>query len=131
MAPTPPLFPLPRRPAARRLWAAGRAGEGAGGEGRRQDQRLSSPCDNRAYAVIPSGARNLALSIFKAVRDSSSSANKNGGLLALTRKLRSSHRLCRRGPNYVARHGGLTYAMNPSHETQFLISAFKFATITQ
>ncbi len=35
-------------------------------------------------AVIPSGARNLALSIFNAVRDSSSSANKNGGLLGMT-----------------------------------------------
>ena len=34
--------------------------------------------------VIPSGARNLALSIYTAVRDSSWSANKNGGLLGMT-----------------------------------------------
>ena len=31
-------------------------------------------CDNPAEAVFPSGARNLALSVFKAVRDSSSLA---------------------------------------------------------
>ena len=30
MALTPPSAPLSRRPAARRLWAAGRAGEGKG-----------------------------------------------------------------------------------------------------
>jgi hypothetical protein len=41
--------------------------------------RVNSPlheslCDSPAYTVIPSGARNLALSIFKAVQDSSSPA---------------------------------------------------------
>jgi hypothetical protein len=34
--------------------------------------------------------RNLALSIFNAVRDSSSSANKNGGLLGMTGQTGSS-----------------------------------------
>jgi len=46
--------------------------------------RRKSLCENLPPAVIPSGARNLALSIFKAVRDASSSANKNGGLLGMT-----------------------------------------------
>jgi hypothetical protein len=43
-----------------------------------------SLCDNWVRAVIPSEARNLALSVFNAMRDSSSSANKNGGLLGMT-----------------------------------------------
>jgi CubicO group peptidase (beta-lactamase class C family) len=35
---------------------------------------FKSLCDDHAYFVIPSGARNLALGIFRAVRDSSSPA---------------------------------------------------------
>jgi hypothetical protein len=42
--------------------------------------------DNSTGAVIPSEARNLALSLFNAMRNSSSSANKNGGLLGMTPK---------------------------------------------
>jgi hypothetical protein len=53
----------------------------------------SQAAEKALQAVIPSGvldrpvqggARNLALSIFNPVRDSSSSANKNGGLLGMT-----------------------------------------------
>jgi hypothetical protein len=40
--------------------------------------------EKRLQAVIPSEARNLALSTFKAMQDSSSSTNKNGGLLGMT-----------------------------------------------
>jgi len=57
---------------------------------------FKSLCDDHAYFVIPiprSRERNLALGIFRAVRDSSSSANENGGLLGMTRKLGFSHRL--------------------------------------
>jgi hypothetical protein len=54
---------------------------------------LQSLCDNPMCAVIPSGARNLALSVSKTVRESSSSANKNGELLGMTRQLGFSHRL--------------------------------------
>jgi hypothetical protein len=52
-------------------------------------------CHSEPFAVIlraakdlallrVDSARNLALSIFKVLRDSSSSANKNGGLLGMT-----------------------------------------------
>jgi hypothetical protein len=58
---------------------------------------LGSLCENAVRPVIPSGARNLALSLFKAMRDSSSSATKNGGLLGMTCKLGFSHRLLGRG----------------------------------
>ena len=74
-------------------------------------------CDNRAYTVIPIPqprerseswtpmvrsesdlkSENLALSTLKAVRDSSSSAKKSGGLLGMTAILGSSHRLPGRG----------------------------------
>jgi hypothetical protein len=43
----------------------------------------------RGISPCPLGvncARNLALSVFKTMRDSSSSANKNGGLLGMTRQ---------------------------------------------
>ncbi len=55
-----------------------------------------SACHSEPFAVILSeaknlrislrvnSARNLALSNFKTMRDSSSSANKNGGLLGMT-----------------------------------------------
>ena len=59
-----------------------------------------SLCDNCAYTVIPipqSRERNLALSVFNAVRDSSSSAIKSGGLLGMTRKAELSRRLQGRG----------------------------------
>ena len=38
-------------------------------------------------------SENLALSVFEALRDSPSSAKKNGGLLGMTRKPGLSHRL--------------------------------------
>src|SRR5208337_3023273 len=41
-------------------------------------------CGKRFHAVILSGAKNLALRIFTSIPDSSSSANKNGGLLRMT-----------------------------------------------
>ena len=59
-------------------------------------------CEDAVKPVIPSGARNLAPSLFKTVRDSSSSATKNGGLLGMTRKLGFSLRLLRRGLHYFA-----------------------------
>jgi len=45
--------------------------------------RVNTAKDLRISLRVNS-ARNLALSIFNAVRDSSSSANKNGGLLGMT-----------------------------------------------
>ena len=59
-----------------------------------RNERPSPPgglCDNPACAVIPSGARNLALSILKTVRDSWSPAA--AGLLGMTRKLGLSRKL--------------------------------------
>jgi hypothetical protein len=46
-------------------------------------RRVDSAKDLRISLRVNS-ARNLALSIFNPVRDSSSSANKNGGLLGMT-----------------------------------------------
>jgi hypothetical protein len=75
--------------------------EDAGGKGETQGPLpLGGLCDNTVYAVIPipqSRERDLALSVFKAVRDSSSSAIKSGGLLGMTRKLGLSRRLQGRG----------------------------------
>jgi hypothetical protein len=51
MSPTLFYSPSPARPAARRLWAAGRAGEGAGGEGR------SAPTAVAVGYIIPPAPR--------------------------------------------------------------------------
>jgi hypothetical protein len=65
------------------------ATEGAWGRGCIRHPRLTSLCENLLRSVIPirqPTERNLALSIFEAVQDSSSSATKNGGLLGMTFK---------------------------------------------
>jgi hypothetical protein len=46
--------------------------------------RAEQAAEKRFPAVILSEAKNLALRIFKNIRNSSSSANKNGGLLRMT-----------------------------------------------
>ena len=54
---------------------------------------LTGPCENLVQAVIPGRARNLALNILKAVRDSSSPAAPRND-----RPIEFSHGLSRRGP---------------------------------